>query len=155
MIRATPTLLLLLPMLWAGIAVSEDGRAQNFGAPIALDAETSLKDVISHPERYAEGPVLIKGRVTDVCQKRGCWTVLADGDARVRIRFKNYGFFLPRDATGKLALAEGEVRVEVQSERTARHYASESKSEDPEAIVGERRVVAFTASGVRLIDSDN
>ncbi|MBW2290869.1 MAG: DUF4920 domain-containing protein [Deltaproteobacteria bacterium] len=34
--------------------------------------------------------MLIKGRVTDVCQKKGCWTVIEDGDAQVRIRFPGW-----------------------------------------------------------------
>jgi hypothetical protein len=128
---------------------------RHFGAPIELEVPTSLSEVLAHPEEFANRSILIAGRITDVCKKRGCWTVLADGDAHLRIRFKDYGFFLPSDIRGRFALAEGMVRVEMQSQETARHYARESQEVDPEAIVGERRVVAFTASGVRLIDSDD
>jgi hypothetical protein len=52
------------------------------------------------------------------------------------------------------ALAEGIVRVETQSEKAARHYAAESMGEDPNSIVGPQRVVAFPATGVRLIAQD-
>ncbi|MCP3983455.1 MAG: DUF4920 domain-containing protein [bacterium] len=128
--------------------------AGSFGALIQLEVPTPLAEVVAHPERYAGTPILIRGRVSDVCQRKGCWTVLTDGSALLRIQFKDYGFFLPKDIRGRDALAEGEVRVEMLSQAAARHFAEESQDGDPESIVGPQRVVAFTASGVRLIDSD-
>jgi len=145
--------LLLTPLLVVA-AEGPDASNRSFGAPIQLEVPTPLSEVLAHPERYAGGPVLIRGRVSDICQRKGCWTVLSDGDASLRIRFKDYSFFLPKDIRGQFALAEGEVRVEAQSQKTARHFAEESLDGDPESIVGPQRVVAFTASGVRLIDSD-
>ena len=90
MIGFAKTLVLQLPMLWAAIAIADDAGVRDFGAPIALETQASLKHVVSHPERYDAGPVLIKGRVTDVCQRKGCWTVIEDGDAQVRIRFPGW-----------------------------------------------------------------
>lgn len=127
----------------------------SFGAPIALEETTPLAQIVAHPERFADGPVLVRGRIADVCQKKGCWTVLTDGAAQVRVNFKDYGFFLPTDIRGRTALAEGQVTVEVQSQETARHYAAESLNGDPEAILGEQRVVAFTASGLRLLKTED
>ena len=43
-----------------------------------------------------------------------------DGSAHVRVRFQDYGFFLPTDATGAEAFIEGIVKVETLSEKTAR-----------------------------------
>ena len=131
-----------------------DASSRDFGAPIQLDTPTPLSKVLAHPDRYAEEPILIAGRIADVCQRKGCWTVLAEGDAVLRIRFKDYGFFLPKDIHGQFALAEGRVQLETQSQETARHYAEESLDGNPEAIVGAQRVVAFIATGVRLTDSD-
>ena len=56
-----------------------------------------------------------------MCPKKGCWTVLRQGDASVRVRFKDYGFFLPKDSSGKQPYVEGVVNVETLSEKTARH----------------------------------
>jgi len=143
--------LLFCPALIAAEQAPPEAAIRNFGAPIEIESPTRLAEIVAHPERYGEGPVLIRGRITDVCQKKGCWTVLAEGDAHVRIRFKDYGFFLPMDIRGQEALAEGEVKIESQSEKQARHYAAESIDGDPESIVGPQRVVSFTASGVRLV----
>ena len=100
---------------------------------------------------WGERKVLVRGRVADVCQRKGCWTILQDGETRVRVRFKDYAFFLPTDCNGREALVEGIVEVKTLSEAMARHYEEESTDGAPEAVQGPRREVGITASGVRLL----
>ncbi|MBW2415659.1 MAG: DUF4920 domain-containing protein [Deltaproteobacteria bacterium] len=124
---------------------------EDFGGALTLDEPTPLADVLSNPERYTEKPVLIHGKLTDVCQRKGCWTVIQDGGAQVRVRFKDYGFFLPKDSSGREAFVEGVAVVETLSEADARHYESESRHGNPDSIKGPQRRMGFTASGVRLV----
>ncbi len=126
-------------------------QTDDFGAAITLAEPTPLADVLASPERYAKEPILIRGRLTDVCQRKGCWTVLQDQGAQLRVRFKDYGFFLPKDSTGRRALVEGVVVVETLSEEQARHYEEEAREGDPDSVRGPRREIGFTASGVRLL----
>jgi hypothetical protein len=126
-------------------------ETDDFGAPITLEQATPLARVLANPERYALQPVLVRGRLTDVCQRKGCWTVLQDQAAQVRVRFKDYGFFLPKDSTGRQAFVEGVVVVETLTEEQARHYESEARDGDPDSVRGPRRELGFTASGVRLL----
>lgn len=123
----------------------------DFGAGLSLSRPTPLAEIVGSPERFAEKPVLVRGRLADVCQRKGCWTVVRDGTAQVRVRFKDYGFFLPTDATGREAYVEGLAKVVTLSKKDARHYESESRNGDPGSITGPVREVAFTASGVRLL----
>jgi hypothetical protein len=124
---------------------------EDFGAGLTLQRSTPLAEVVSAPERFEQLPVLLHGRLSDVCQRKGCWTILRDGDVQVRVRFRDYGFFLPKDATGAEAFVEGVVKVETLSEKEVRHYESEARDGDPEAVTGPRREVGFVASGVRLV----
>ncbi len=133
------------------LAAGPAKAGDDFGAGLTLEQPTPLADVLAKPERYAEQRVLIHGRLTDVCQRKGCWTVIQDHGAQVRVRFKDYGFFLPKDSTGREALVEGVVTIETLSEEEARHYESESRRGDPDSVVGPQRQVGFMASGVRLI----
>jgi hypothetical protein len=139
----------------AGAMGSEGGldipAGEDFGAGITLSETSDLGEVLSDPAKYADTPVLLRGRISDVCQKKGCWLVLADGDHRVRIRFADYGFFVPKDCHGKQAYAEGQVETETLSEREARHYAAESIGGDSSAIRGPQEVVSFTATGIRIV----
>jgi hypothetical protein len=128
--------------------------ARDFGAGLTLEKPTGLADVVQQPERFGDQPILLRGRIVDVCQHKGCWTLLRDGDATVRVRFKDYAFFLPTDCVGEEALVEGVVTIEIVSEETARHRASESRFEDPGRVEGPQREVTFTASGVRLLGRD-
>jgi hypothetical protein len=124
---------------------------RDFGAGLTLSELSHLEDVVAHPEKYTDRDVLVRGRISDVCQKRGCWVVLSEGDSHVRIGFKDYGFFVPKDCGGSQAYVEGRVQVETLSEEQARHYESESRNGDPSKIHGDQRVVSFTASGLRLL----
>jgi hypothetical protein len=130
---------------------AEVPAGERFGAELTLARPTPLAGVLAAPGRFAEQPVLLHGRLADVCQRKGCWTVLKAGDSQIRVRFADYGFFLPRDAVGAEAFVEGTVDVQTLSEAEARHYASESLHEDPAAVHGPRREVGFIASGVRLV----
>jgi hypothetical protein len=152
-----------LVLAFALVAVSGSVNAEpsqgspagkDFGAGITLEQPTGLAQVVQQPERFTEQPVLLRGRIVDVCQHKGCWTLLRDGEATVRVRFKDYGFFLPTDCVGEEALVEGVVMIEMVSEETARHHASESRFDDPSRVEGPQRELTLTASGVRLLGRD-
>jgi len=148
--RIAFVLAIVLIIAPVSLALAEQA-ARDFGAGVSLSKATRLADVLAAPERFAEQPVLVEGTLSDVCQKKGCWTVLRDGDVQVRVRFKDYGFFLPKDAIGARAQVEGVAVVRTLSERDARHYEAESRDGDPDSIRGPKREIGLTASGVRLL----
>jgi len=147
--------LVALLVLLSGSASAGESTAipsgKDFGAGITLERPVALAEVVQSPESFSQEPVLLHGRVADVCQHKGCWTVLRDGEAHVRVRFQDYGFFVPKDCVGEEAFVEGMVKVETLSEETARHYESESRDGDPDRVKGPQREVGFVASGVRLV----
>ena len=111
----------------------------------------ALEDIIKAPEKYENKKVIIEGTVNNVCQKKGCWMeVLAKEDLPgVRVTFKDYGFFVPKDCAGYKVRAEGKVKVTTLSKETADHYAEEGaqlvRNED-----GTAREMGFVAYGVEL-----
>ena len=92
--------------------------------------------------------VILTGTILDVCQKKGCWIVVSDGTSQMRVTFRDYSFFLPTDSFNRTVIIRGVVTVETIDEETAKHYAEESKGEDPDAIDGPQRVVTMVAGGV-------
>jgi hypothetical protein len=137
------------PALPAG-STGSPSEGRDFGNGVTLTTATPLREVLAAPARFSERPVLVRGRLTDLCTRKGCWTVLADGDDFVRVRFLNYGFFLPEDAIGASAWVEGVAEIRTLSEGEARHLASETRGGDPSAINGPQQEIGFVASGVRL-----
>jgi len=115
----------------------------------AVALEALLKD----PTPWDGKEVALTATVRRACQKKGCWMELAPSmDAKaagVRVKFKDYGFFVPLDAAGSTAKVEGVVKVAELSESAAKHYEAEGASV-PRGADGKAREVQFMASGVEL-----
>lgn len=131
---------------------SEPGKAIHRGNKIGnKSAVVSLEDIIKNPEKYENKKIIIEGTVNNVCQKKGCWMeVLAEKDhPGVRVTFKDYGFFVPKDVAGYKVRAEGKIKLSTLSKETADHYEEEGaqviRNED-----GTAREIGFVAYGVEL-----
>ena len=123
-----------------------------FGAGVQLGKSIPLETAAKQVKDLHGRTIRVDGLLKDVCRKKGCWTVLRDGKSEVRVKFRDYAFFVPRDAAGRRALVEGIVTAKTISEAEAKHYAEESG--DPESakdIKGPQKVLAFTAIGVEIL----
>lgn len=95
----------------------------------------------------------IMGEVTEVCQAKGCWMkVKLDSEDEVFVRFKDYGFFVPKDAAGKKVVMNGAAFLEEMSVEDQKHYAEdEGASEDELAqITAPKKTLRFEADGVLI-----
>jgi hypothetical protein len=145
--------LFLLPLL-AGCgqdAAVEDTHWPSYGGEFTMAQAVPLSQAIANLGEE-EATVLVEGTIEQVCQSKGCWMVVRDGDAEARIRFKDYAFFIPWESHGKRVKMEGALKWDVASEETARHWAEEAG--DPnvnlEAIQGDQPYVLLMASAVSI-----
>jgi hypothetical protein len=122
------------------------------GESVPAGAAIPVATVIARPDDYTGNPVLVEGRVRAACKKRGCWMELGakDGGPACRVRFKDYGFFVPTDSAGADARLSGEVVVKTIAKDDVAHYESEGAKFD-KAADGSARVVEITATGVELV----
>ncbi len=100
-------------------------------------------------------PAKVRGRVAEVCQVKGCWmNITAEGKEDMFVKFKDYGFFMPLDCSGKEVIMDGYAFRETTSVEELRHYASdEGKSaEEIAAITEPVEELKFLASGIILLD---
>jgi hypothetical protein len=147
--------LLLLPMfcLLSFLLWAKDASVRTFGKPLSLKKTLGLQEAIRQPAKYQNQRVLLEGKISDVCQMKGCWLMLSDGERAIRIKFEGYSFFVPKDSKGKKVRAEGRLSQETLSEEMARHYAAEQTTKsDVSAIKGPQQVVTFEATGVAISD---
>ncbi|WP_420315749.1 DUF4920 domain-containing protein [Ekhidna sp.] len=93
----------------------------------------------------------VRGVVEEVCQKKGCWMTLKNEEgANIRITFKDYGFFVPKDINGQEVIVEGVAKKEIIDEDVAKHYAEDGGKEyDPSM----KNSITLVANGV-LIKED-
>ncbi|KUG07688.1 DUF4920 domain-containing protein [Solirubrum puertoriconensis] len=97
--------------------------------------------------------VKLVGQITDVCQAKGCWMKMETADGKeMRVRFKDYAFFVPKDVKGKTAVVEGWVHREVVPVADLQHYAKDAGKSDKEvaAITKDEQQVNFEADGVLI-----
>lgn len=117
------------------------GQAMPLGKPLAIgDALTSASAWTGRHGKF-------EGRVTQVCQKKGCWMILADGDRYARV-FTGYAFLLPKDANGR-AIVYGTLGERTVDEAFVKHMA-EDAGRDPDSVVGDQVEYRIDASSIEL-----
>jgi len=99
--------------------------------------------------------ITVKGEVTDVCEKRGCWITLKTEDgASFFVKMKDYAFFVPTALKGKNVVLEGNAEKKVTSVEELKHYAKDAKKTKAEidAIKMPKEEIRFLASGIKVIN---
>lgn len=106
---------------------------------------------LSKMDGEATKTVKVEGEVADVCQMKGCWmTVKLDNGETMRVTFKDYGFFVPKDIAGKKVIFEGEAVVKTTPVDELQHYAKDAGKSAAEiaAIKEAKTELTFVADGV-------
>ncbi len=96
-------------------------------------------------------PVKLVGTVNSSCQKKGCWMKMDIGNGEeMRVSFKDYGFFVPKNLNGETAIVDGYAFVDTIDVDFLKHLAEDAgKSEEEIAAITEPEVsVNFVANGV-------
>ncbi|WP_420459597.1 DUF4920 domain-containing protein [Neolewinella sp.] len=96
----------------------------------------------------------LRGRVNEVCQAKGCWMIVAAGNGEeMMVKFRDYGFFVPKDIAEREVILHGVAYYQVTSVDELRHYA-EDAGQSPEEIARidtPKRELRFLADGVQLL----
>lgn len=102
----------------------DDGVVYGAQWPTTDQEITSIELAIADSNKFMAENHVISGRVTRVCQKQGCWMVLADGDAFVRVDFNDHAFLIPKNTSGQAQVYGQLAAVEHTAEQLA-HYEAE------------------------------
>lgn len=138
-----------------GVALTFTAFAQqepaHFGEEISEKGALLPADFLKTMDGKTETETKVKAKITNVCQMKGCWMTLDMGNGEeVMVRFKDYGFFVPKDAAGKTAVVKGKAFIDNISVETLRHYAEDAgkSKEEINAITEPEQRLSFTAEGV-------
>ncbi len=127
---------------------------KRYGDRIAAGPQTQLASVLTKPADYNGHAVTVEGEVRRACTKRGCWMELATGmdEAKpgCRVRFKDYGFFIPLDSAGAHARVQGVVQVRQIAAPIVSHLESEGAHFADKHADGTADEVQMVASAVEL-----
>ena len=135
-------------------ASAQSDESQRFGETITEENALAPTEFISTVEQQGEATAKVAGEVTNVCAVKGCWMTMNVDGQEMMVRFKDYGFFVPKDAAGKTAVVQGQAKMDTVDVATLRHYAEDAgkPAEEIEAITEPEIKLSFEAEGVILRD---
>ena len=95
--------------------------------------------------------VKIEGEILSSCPMKGCWMRISVEKDTVLVRFKDYGFFVPKNGIeGKSTIINGKLSVDTLSIAQLQHYAEDAgKSKEEIALISKPEItISFLADGV-------
>lgn len=126
-----------------------------YGDSVKNDNVIDLTAIATAMKDESKMDMKIRGKVNEVCAKKGCWMVmkLSNGDD-MRVTFKDYKIFVPKDLTGKEVVLDGFVYSDTTSVEKLRHYAEDAGKSSAEIakITTPKKELAFEAKGVVVMN---
>ncbi|KFF12249.1 DUF4920 domain-containing protein [Chryseobacterium soli] len=131
-----------------------------YGAGVASTVESKaisvekLSKKLKKDNKKVEN-VAIKGKVIDVCDKKGCWlTIQTEDDSQLFVKMKDYAFFVPTALKGKTVVLDGSAERKVTSVDEQKHYAEDAKKPQSEidAITKPKEEIRFVANGIKVVN---
>ena len=146
---------LALSALLLAAPLSAAAEPTQFGAAITAQDAVPVAKVLADPAAHAGKVVKLAGRTDGVCTKKGCWMTLAGPDkkASLRVTFRDYGFFVPKEILGRDVVVEGKLEIKEQSVDELRHLAEDAGKPAAEVakIVAPVTSAALVADGVLIV----
>ncbi len=130
--------------------ITVDGL-EYFGEEISNEGAINSADFFNQFIKGDSIEMKVIGKINEVCKKKGCWMSMSIGsEDEMMVRFKDYGFFVPLNADGRMATVEGWAFKEVRSVEELKHYAFDAGDSDEEitAITESEVSYTFIAKGV-------
>lgn len=127
-----------------------------FGDSISADKAITNEEMLVLYDKLKPGDTLnikFKSKIKSVCKKKGCWMTLElPSGKEVFVKFKDYAFFVPKNAQNENAIVNGKAFVNVESVEELKHYAKdEGKSQAAiDSIITPKTTYAFLADGVLI-----
>lgn len=124
-----------------------DTYGQSFDTAVINNYKAEKESLLNNPQDDTK----LEGQILSTCPMKGCWMKMSVERDTILVRFKDYGFFVPKSgAEGKSAIVNGKLSVDTLSVAQLRHYAEDAgKSKDEiSKIVKPEITISFLADGV-------
>jgi Domain of unknown function (DUF4920) len=108
------------------VAAVQAGGSASYGKPLPEGSSMPISRAIAEFDAHAGKPARFAGRITQVCQAKGCWMMLEDSGRTARVMFGDHSFSLPKDATGH-AEVHGVLSRKALTPAQVKHLEADSK----------------------------
>jgi hypothetical protein len=109
--------------------VTQDAQSETFG--VKLDhslPKLSMQELATNSPSHLAKPFQVETRIAKVCQKKGCFFIAQQNQHMLRVSFRDYGFFIPTDSSGKTVTLAGVLVQKDISPEQAAHFEADLKS---------------------------
>jgi len=133
----------------------EPGQTNVYGSRFTIIEEPKALAAVIDSSPAEDQLVKVSAKIEKVCQSKGCWmTLQADGvKYPVRVKMKEYGFFVPMNSAGMDVIAEGTLEKTQLSQDEAQHYADDEAAntgKPAEKIDGPQDTYIFMANAIEI-----
>lgn len=115
------------------------------GKPLPAGETVPVSQAIAEFDAHAGAPKRFSGRITEVCQAKGCWMMLEDDGRSARVMFGNHDFYIPKDTAGSAVVHGVLTRKELTPEQVE-HLSGDSGK----GIAAEPVEYRITADGIEI-----
>ena len=124
-----------------------DTYGQSFDIAGINNYKVEKESLLNNPQHDTK----LEGQILSTCPMKGCWMKMSVERDTILVRFKDYGFFVPKSgAEGKSAIINGKLSVDTLSVAQLRHYAEDAgkSNEEVSKIINPEITISFLADGV-------
>ena len=128
---------------------------QTYGAVISAEGAVPMSALKAALGTRDSARLKLVGKASAVCQARGCWMTLPTADGQqMRVRFRDYAFFVPKDLSGHAVVVSGWAHRSTVPKEELQHYAKDAgkSSQEIAAITQNEQQLTFMADGVLVQD---
>ena len=108
-------------LIFSSLALASEPKTYGEALPEATAVPISI--AAADADAYVCKANRFSGRITEVCQKEGCWMMLEDNGEVARVMMHDHAFAVPKDASGRaevhgvLSVKERELRIDATGVR--------------------------------------
>ena len=145
---------LLLSTLVFILVACNSKTYSSFGVEISDQPTHSYNSIYELAQNGEVNNIILEGEITQTCAKKGCWMdVKVSEQDTLMVRFKDYGFFVPKEGVeGLRTVVKGKAKMDTISVEMLRHYAEDAGDSEEEIlkIIEPKYVLEFIADGVLI-----
>lgn len=106
--------------------VATNATSETFGIVLNTDLPmVSLSTLAEESKEYVGKSFQLETNISKVCQKKGCFFIAQQNEHVIRVSFKDYGFFIPTDSSGKTVILAGQLIQKEMTQKQAEHFNSD------------------------------
>jgi hypothetical protein len=127
-----------------------------FGEKTVNENTITVSDLVSQmkaSEKPAPREVNLVGKVTEVCQKEGCWIRVASPDGNMMVKMKDHKFLVPVILHGKSIVIKGTAEMKVTPVEELQHLAEDAgkTKEEIAKITTPKKEITVQAKGILVL----